>query len=202
MNLKFLFIALILTGLTDKSFGETTKVEDLYRGSGFGGGMGQVINSPDPDTEQRPIETPPESITGGQGPRFGSIPAEHQKAPVFKKFKKAFINCAPLGCDAGRGHTYGRRSRASCHTSGDAIDLHSIICNGREYSSNHPTFTSLVRCITTQFYRGNRWKALHQDTHGHCSGVGPNTRSSLVTSCHWDHAHFSLGCMRNGRRIW
>lgn len=191
--------------LEQRVFGETTQnTEEEYRDNRFGGGMGQSNSSSfddDPDTQVKPYE-PSEPPGGGQGPRFEDIPKDHQNAPIFPKFKRVFGDCAPVGCDTGRGHTHGTRGRASCHTTGDAIDLHSIRCNGQEYGSNHPVFTRLVRCIQTRFYRGQRWKALHRDSRGNCAGVGPHSRISLVTSCHWDHAHFSLGCWRNGQRIW
>ena len=197
----FLALCLIIPSLL---FGETTETaEDSYGNSRFGGGFGEAFPSlpSDPDTEVKPY-TPEDPLFGGQGLRFESIPKRHQDAPIFPKFKLVFGDCAPLGCDTGRGHTHGTRGRASCHTTGDAIDLHSIRCNGKEYDSNHSLFLQLIQCIRTRFYEGRRWKVIHQEHTGKCSGTGPNTKNSKVTSCHWDHAHISVGCYRNGRRMW
>ena len=185
--------------------GETTQnTEDQYRNDRFGGGIVQTnspLPNPDPDTRIKPYipNTPP---TGGQGPRFDKIPSDHKNAPIFSKFKRVFLDCAPIDCDMGRGHCFGTRGKASCHTTGDAIDLHSIRCNGQDYDSNHPVFVKLVECIQTRFHEGRRWKALHQDKGGKCAGVGPHSKISKVTSCHWNHAHFSVGCRRSGNIMW
>ncbi len=199
-----LFLVMILWSSCG-AVGETTQSpENQYRNSGFGGGMGQ-LDSPstidDPDTQVKPY-VPDQPLSGGQGFPFGRIPKSHQRGPIFPKFKRVFSDCAPIGCDTGRGHTHGTRGKASCHTTGDAIDLHSIRCDGREYDSNYPLFVELVKCVQTRFHKGRRWKVLHQDHRGKCAGVNSHSRISQVTSCHWDHAHFSVGCRRNGSIMW
>ena len=207
MNSGIFFFIMILWS-PYQSFGETTQnTEDQYRDDRFGGGVIESYSSvpttdPDPDTSIKPY-VPNTPLSGGQGPRFfEEIPQDHQKAPIFSKFKSVFLDCAPVGCDPGQGQCFGNRGKASCHTTGDAIDLHSIRCHGEKYDSNHPVFVRMVQCIRTRFYKGRRWKVLHQDNSGQCSGVGLHSETGKITSCHWDHAHFSVGCRRNGSLMW
>ncbi len=207
MNPRTLLFILILWSSYQISFGETTQsAEDPYRDDRFGGGIvgdhfSTPTSAPDPDTTVKPY-VPKTLPTGGQGPLYEEIPQNHQEAPIFSKFKSVFFDCAPIGCDTGRGHCFGTRGKKSCHTTGDAIDLHSIRCNGQEYDSNHPVFVRIVKCIQTRFHKGRRWKALHQDNTGKCEGSGLHSRIDKITSCHWDHAHFSVGCRRNGNIMW
>ena len=207
MNSKIFLFILVSWSFYQISFGETTQnTEDQYRDDRFGGGVVEdhssvSTSSPDPDTTVEPY-IPGPLPTGGQGPRYEEIPPDHQKAPIFSKFKRVFFDCTPIGCDMGQGQCFGTRGKASCHTTGDAIDLHSIRCNGQEYDSNHHVFVRMVQCIRTRFHKGRRWKVLHQDNTGQCDGVGLHSGISKITSCHWDHAHFSVGCRRNGGVMW
>jgi hypothetical protein len=137
-------------------------------------------------------------VTGGHDPVFTNTSKKDRNSPVFAKFQKVFKECSQ-NCDAAWAHTYGERGHTSCHTTGEALDLHGLICNGKTYGATSEVFNKLVACVRTKSVGGRKWKVLHKQSTGSCKGA--NTKNK-ATDCHWDHAHFSPGCWRNGRLKW
>ncbi len=102
----------------------------------------------------------------------------HVKAPIWKSFYKHFTACAP-GCEPGRIGTHGQRANATCHTGGEAIDIHGIKCNGVLYpAEKRGRFEKFVNCMK------------------------PKMKWIYWSARHYDHAHFSNGCKRGGRRMY
>ena len=102
------------------------------------------------------------------------------RAPIWGSFIANFKSCAP-GCVPARFGTYGRRARASCHTSGRAVDVGAIVCGGQAHPAiRGGRFAQFVSCM-----RG-RMKTLYRN-------------GRHVTQGHHDHAHFSNGCQVHGR---
>lgn len=109
-------------------------------------------------------------------------------APIYRRFVSSFNSCA-RGCKMGRTGTWGKRGNRSCHPTGQALDLHSMVCGGKSYTPLTSKFYALVKCM-----RGKGWKVLHN----YCVKGLPKNK----TTCHKDHGHFSLGCTVRGRRVY
>lgn len=160
-----------------------------------------------PPAPVRPI-TPEIPSRGGREPIFTDTSKRDRRAPIFTKFQKVFKECSG-GCDAAWAHTYRSGAKNSCHAAGHAIDVHGVICNGVKRSAASKRFQKIVNCIRGKSYKGRRWTALHRENtliksrggkvRRDCRGAGPTRKQ---THCHWDHAHFSVGCWVNGRRSW
>jgi hypothetical protein len=110
----------------------------------------------------------------------------NQGTAVWGTFESALGSCAP-GCTTG-GDTCAHSHRGrSCHNSGRAVDVGSIICGGQRYGASTGRFHSFVACARKFFpstlgaHRGRyRDNVLWQQAN------------------HYDHAHFSLGCAERG----
>ncbi|MCB0378872.1 MAG: hypothetical protein KDD33_10295 [Bdellovibrionales bacterium] len=139
----------------------------------------------------------------GQAPgNFSQISKSVSSAPIWKYFKSVFSQCAP-GCSPyGVGTWRKPDGKRSCHHSGNAVDMAGFSCGGKKYSAYTSRFTQFVACVRGKKTNGKSWKVLHrQQTYArgtkHCHN-GPGVR----TICHWDHGHFSLGCIAGGRKYW
>ncbi len=198
ISLLILFLQIQMVNAQD-----VTSSEDFYRGDDFVSGAppAQIQTyeeeppvKPRPKVEVQPAE-PRIPVSGGQGGTFTNTSARDRKAPIFPKFQQVFNQCAE-GCNAGRAHCYGQRNNRTCHSTGDAIDVHGLICGGVTYNAYSDRFKKFVSCVKSKSYKGTRWKALYRQTdkRNGCNSSGRNH-----TTCHWDHAHFSLGCWRNGK---
>lgn len=107
-------------------------------------------------------------------------------SPIWNSFKRNFAACAP-GCQpTGMGVWRSKidRPKPSCHHNGQAIDVAGMICSGVQYRSIRESrygvgpFSDMVRCM-----RG-RMKTLWR------------------VADHYDHAHFSNGCIASGYRMY
>ena len=167
-------------------------------------GVSQAVVLPDevPIPPKRPVKgvSTVQDRTGEEPEWQGGAPADFSRvsrsitgSPIWPAFADVFTKCAP-GCAPGRLGTYGQRSNASCHHGGRAVDIHGLKCGGRNYSASSSKFIEFVSCVKSKSYEGKRWKSIFRETNGSCAGAGRN-----VTACHWDHAHFSLGCHDRGR---
>ncbi len=107
-----------------------------------------------------------------------------RNAPIWSAFIANFRSCAQ-GCVPADYSTYGSRERASCHNTGQAIDVGAIVCGGHTYKAiSGGRFAKFVNCM------GSKMKALYRNGRG-------------VTRGHHDHAHFSNGCtVAGGRRYY
>lgn len=100
---------------------------------------------------------------------------------ILGMFEPAHKICAP-GCGYVSWGIWGdvaHQRRASCHNSGDAIDIHAIRCGGTVYSAPmqpgvaSPRFDQYVSCMASQ-------------------GLGKVYRTRTKTMDHYDHAHLQL----------
>jgi hypothetical protein len=106
-----------------------------------------------------------------------------QRSPIWKSFIRNFNRCAP-GCEPMQYATYGHRDNLSCHPSGEAIDVHAMVCNGSKYRAiDRGRFEDMVDCM-----RGKMVTLYRNGWH--------------KTKGHHDHAHFSNGCIDRGRRVY
>lgn len=189
-------------------------VEDAYRNDGFervGGGNDDVtVSAPAPEPPPQtsapktslrpPVLSRPASPSSPIVPRepgqFTKITTSDRNSPIFPKFQEVFELCRK-GCDAGWAHCYRSGSSRSCHSTGDAMDLHGLVCGGIKYSAYTQRFAEFVACVRNHSYQGKRWKVLFRQTTGSCAGSNRDQ-----TKCHFDHGHFTLGCWRNGKFKW
>lgn len=217
-NIRIVLLLLLFVPLKNRA--QDSTAEDYYRGDGFVSGdatqatpapavaptptpapRASADAAPAPTPKVQPkVRTEPASPTvpvqGGQGGVFTDTSKRDRSAPVFGPFQQVFQKCAP-GCNAGRAHCYGSRNNRSCHPSGNAIDVHAIICDGRSYNAYTARFKEFVDCVKTKSHGSTRWKTIFRQTTGRCASEKRNH-----TTCHFDHAHFSLGCTVNGRRVY
>ena len=166
-------------------------------------GVSQAVVLPEegPIPPKRPKGVSEVQSRNGEEPDWqGGAPADFSRvsrsitgSPIWPAFADVFGQCA-RGCAPGRLGTYGQRSNASCHHGGRAVDIHGLKCNGRNYSASSSRFIEFVNCVKGKSYQGKPWKNIFRETKGSCAGSNRN-----VTACHWDHAHFSLGCQDRGR---
>jgi hypothetical protein len=106
--------------------------------------------------------------------------------PIFASFSRNFRQCAP-GCFP-RVVSVNRPGAYSCHNGGRAIDVGGIICGGKTYNAIQEAnydgkFVAFKNCMKTKMK--TLW---HNDAYS----------KATVTSGHWDHAHFSNGCVLAG----
>ena len=135
----------------------------------------------------------PEPLTPREHQRARRLTSEEraaERAPIWNSFHQNFMACAP-GCDPVGYASWGDRGNRSCHPSGKALDLHAMRCNGEliEAIGSTPRWKQLVECM-----RGQGMHVLYQN-HAWNGGAGK-------TSGHYDHAHFSNGCLIGGRSVW
>lgn len=107
-----------------------------------------------------------------------------ESAPIWGSFIRNLKSCAP-GCVPANYSTYGKRSKESCHNSGRAADVGSIVCKGKEYTAlRGGKFAEMVSCMK------GKMKVLYRN--GKHRTLGHN-----------DHAHFSNGCtLKSGREYY
>jgi hypothetical protein len=106
--------------------------------------------------------------------------------PIYASFSRNFRQCAP-GCFP-RVVSVNRPGAYSCHNGGRAIDVGGIICGGKTYNAiaeanYNGKFVAFKNCMKTKMK--TLW---HNDSYSRAT----------VTSGHWDHAHFSNGCVLAG----
>lgn len=101
----------------------------------------------------------------------------HVKAPIWPAFYKNFMRCAD-GCKPGTIGTFGERFNPTCHTGGHAIDIHGIVCGKKDHPSLSKRFDQFVGCMKK------------------------NMKTIYRSENHYNHAHFSTGCVRDGHRMW
>lgn len=128
-------------------------------------------------------------------PRHASTDvSSHTSAPIWGSFVANFNKCAP-GCLPANLITFGERNNLSptagrgnfsCHPEGRAIDVGAIVCKGKAHHAiDNGKFATFVACMK------RKMKTLwHQ---GRKKG---NTRG------HYDHAHFSNGCVAADGNNW
>lgn len=105
-------------------------------------------------------------------------------APAWYPFVKNFKQCAK-GCIPYIVSVW-RPGAVSCHASGRAIDVGAIICKGQTHRAiNNGRFAQFVSCMRPKM------KTLFHDHDPRVYGV---------TGAHYDHGHFSTGCIVQGGR--
>lgn len=106
--------------------------------------------------------------------------------PIYASFVRNFRQCAP-GCFP-KVVSVNRPQRVSCHHGGKAIDVGGIICGGKTYEA-----------ISEANYNG-KFVAFKDCMKGKMKTLWHNQAYSAATktSGHWDHAHFSNGCVIAG----
>lgn len=113
-------------------------------------------------------------VRGKKSRRSGGGSAS--SAPIWGPFMSRFRQCAP-GCSPWNYGTWGHRSKPTCHSTGEAIDVGGISCGGKIYAAiNRGRFATFVQCMAKKGMRKLYFN-------------GPD-----VTQGHKDHAHFSFGC--------
>ena len=150
--------------------------------------------------------------TGGEAFDFSKASANDLASDVVREFRKLFRTCAPAGCTGGSYHicrSNCHNHTGSCHNSGEAMDISGLVCNGERKGVRTKEFRQLVTCgraqrIDMDDRKDKTWYvAFEEDTADrNCAGVNVNTTGSKVTSCHWDHAHFSIRCLRKRSSGW
>lgn len=187
-------------------------VTDSYRNGGFDEVVMETaapevsLRPPDRPAPVPPVKVEPSvqkepQVLYRRGVEFTKTNQYDRNTEFFKKFQQVFLKCSG-GCDAGRAHVHrhpgyhsdqnGNRVRnriTSCHHRNEAIDVHALVCNGVEYSAYTNRFKKFVDCVKGESYQGKKWKTLFRDSRKSCQGANINH-----TSCHYNHAHFSLGC--------
>lgn len=110
----------------------------------------------------------------------------NQGTPVWGTFETALSSCAP-GCTTG-GDTCAHSHRGrSCHNSGRAVDVGSIICGGQRFGASTGRFHAFVACARKFFPPTMEYlRKRHKDN------------VLWQQANHYDHAHFSLGCPERG----
>jgi hypothetical protein len=105
-------------------------------------------------------------------------------APVWGRFIATLKSCKP-GCVPVDYNAY-RGGGFSCHNSGRAIDVGGIACGGStHYALGQGQYASFVSCARRSM------KVLYRDGRGD------------LTTGHYNHGHFSIGCPRpGGGRYW
>ncbi len=106
--------------------------------------------------------------------------------PIYASFVAKFRQCAS-GCFP-HVVSVNRPGAHSCHNGGKAIDVGAIVCGGVKHDAfaeawKPGRFTQFVGCMK------RKMKTLF-----HNDDYSPATK----TSGHWDHAHFSNGCVLAG----
>lgn len=120
--------------------------------------------------------------------------SSHTSAPIWGSFVANFNKCAP-GCLPANLITFGERNNFSptagqgnfsCHPEGRAIDVGAIVCKGKaHFAIDNGKFATFVGCMK------RKMKTLwHQG------------RKKGVTRGHYDHAHFSNGCVAADGNNW
>jgi hypothetical protein len=120
--------------------------------------------------------------------------SSHTRAPIWGSFINNFRKCAQ-GCLPANLITFGSRSNYSptagvgnytCHAEGRAIDVGAIVCKGKTYRAiDNGRFATFVACMKPKMK--TLW---HQG------------RQKGVTRGHYDHAHFSNGCVAADGNRW
>jgi hypothetical protein len=120
--------------------------------------------------------------------------SSHTGAPIWGSFIHNFKKCAQ-GCLPANLITFGSRSNYSptagvgnytCHAEGNAIDVGAIVCGGKTYRAvDNGRFATFVACMKPKMK--TLW---HQG------------RKKGVTRGHYDHAHFSNGCVAADGNRW
>lgn len=120
--------------------------------------------------------------------------SSHTSAPIWGSFVSNFNKCAP-GCLPANLITFGSRNNFSptagrgnfsCHPEGRAIDVGAIVCKGKAYHAiDNGKFSEFVGCMK------RKMKTLwHQG------------KKMGITRGHYDHAHFSNGCVAADGNNW
>ena len=120
--------------------------------------------------------------------------SSHTGAPIWGSFINNFKKCAKE-CVPANLITFGERNNYSptagrgnytCHAEGRAIDVGAIVCGGKTYRAiDNGRFATFVGCMKTKMK--TLW---HQG------------RKKGVTRGHYDHAHFSNGCVAADGNRW
>jgi hypothetical protein len=95
-------------------------------------------------------------------------------APILQSFLRAHRACA-RGCSYVSWGIWGdsaHQRRASCHNSGQAIDIHAITCRGRQHAAPSDRFSSYVSCM--RGYLGVIYKSKDHFNHAHFQLRGCN----------------------------
>ncbi len=115
--------------------------------------------------------------------------ADILRSPIWASFARNFAACAP-GCQPVNGsmgvwRDPHARPRPSCHHSGQAIDIGAMKCSdGRTYRASAESrtgrgrFSDMVRCMSRSM------------------------KTLYMRADHYDHAHFSNGCIASGHRMY
>ena len=89
------------------------------------------------------------NIQFGLPPEFAG-----QTGPILNPYLAKHRQCAS-GCSYVSWGIWGdaaHQRRASCHNSGEAIDIHAITCGGRTYGPTTQRFRQYVQCMRGKFY--------------------------------------------------
>lgn len=126
--------------------------------------------------------------------RADTSTSAHTGAPIWGSFINNFRKCAK-GCLPANLITFGSRRNYSptagvgnytCHAEGKAIDIGAVVCGGKVYRAiDNGRFATFVGCMKTKMK--TLW---HQN------------RKKGVTRGHYDHAHFSNGCVAADGNRW
>jgi len=115
-----------------------------------------------------------------------TAPSDVLRSRVWSSFQRNFEECAP-GCqpvDMGSYRDPHVRPKPSCHHISAAIDVGGMKCGGQLYMARRETarpnngrgrFSDVVRCIERK-----------------------GMRTMYMVADHFDHAHFSYGCVLPG----
>lgn len=224
MSVKTLYSLILFLTFSLNASAQDDATEAYYRGSG---GLSIRDTEPipvaapapvDPSPAARPreipastglttVRVPPERpvapavpVTRGQGGNFLDTLKSDRDSLFFKKFAVVFKKCTLEtpgfeNCNATRSRVWGERGGKSCHPSRQAIDVSGLKCNGVEYDAYTLKFKNFTECIAKQKTNGKTWCRIFREAGGNCSkprGQRPETE------CHYDHAHFGLGCAATG----
>ncbi len=121
-----------------------------------------------------------------------------QTADIWKPFMRNFQACAP-GCEPANYSGLPRRSIPAAP--GRALDVHAMICGGRQtYKAiNQGRFSQMVACMQQKgalafppISKNNHRRMIKGELVVLFQNGDP--MSEGVTQAHYDHAHFSIGC--------
>jgi hypothetical protein len=112
--------------------------------------------------------------------------AGDRNAPIWAPFYEKFKKCARevMGNDSCEPYNFGiYRPSAMCHGVSRAIDVHAMKCEGVVHTAlQNGRFAQVTLCM-----KRDGMKTIWQQCFINC-------RPFNVTSHHYDHAHFSIGC--------
>ena len=80
---------------------------------------------------------------------LNDVMSRGQNPPIVGPFTTAHEKCAP-GCRFVSWGIWGdarHQAKRSCHNSGQAIDIHAIVCGGKTYPSLSARFTNYASCM-------------------------------------------------------